>query len=389
MSVELILNSKQELAISTPTKRLLLSGGVRSGKSVAAAIKVREIALRMPGSQILIVRKTLKEIRDDIFKTFYNPIDGLLANTKMYGSLNKSNYEHNLPNGSKIMYRQADDEKKWLGLDLSCVYFEQAENIEKKYFDYALTRLTFWGDNKSKESKAYRYIQKYNNNEYASVIAKRPNHFFIMSCNPDTGSWIYDDIIATCPNYTHFTPHIKHPDLGWDIINFQTVDNVQLPDVKKYIDEIKLTSSDTHYRRLIQGEWCGSEGMIFSHFINSLHIVSDWKYIPDQHEIIIGIDPGISQYSAVCFGAYNRKTSTYTVFDEMRTKDMTIQEISSIIKEKLKGYNIPIDKCQFLIDAAANQKESNGVSRADQYKQNKIYVINANKVLEGALERIN
>jgi PBSX family phage terminase large subunit len=389
VSIEFVLNPKQDLAMSTPTRRLLLTGGVRAGKTQAACFKVREIALRMPGSQILVVRKTLKELRDDTFKVFYNPLDGLLANTKIYGELNKSNYEHNLPNGSKIYYRQADDEKKWLGMDLSCIYFEQAENIDKKYFDYALTRLTFWGDSKNPQSRGYRYIQKYNNSEYGNVIAKRPNHFFIMSCNPDTGSWIYDDIIATCPSYTPFTPHIKHPELGWDIINFQTEDNVQLPDVKKYIEEIKLTSSDTHYRRMILGEWIGSEGMIFSHFINSLHIVSDFKYDENRHEIVVGIDPGSVWFSGVIFGAYDKKTQKFIIFDEIKIRSAIIPEIAILIKEKLLGHKINITNVQFLIDHAANSSESAGVSKADQYKQCKIYVVNANKVLDGALERIN
>lgn len=387
--IELKLNPKQELALETPTRRLLLSGGVRSGKSLAAAIKIREIALRIPGSQILIMRKTLKEIRDDIFKTFYNPLDGLFANERLYGKLNKSNYEHVLPNGSKLIYRQADDPKKLLGMDLSAIYFEQAENISKDIFDYALTRLTFWGDIKNPQSRGWRYIQKYSSGEYADTIAKKPGHFFIMSCNPDTGSWIYDDIISTCPDYTPFTPHIKHPELGWDIINFQTQDNSQLPQVKEYISEIKTTSSDTHFRKYILGEWVGSEGQIFSHFRNALHIISDYKYDENKHEIVVGIDPGSSHYSGIIFTAFDKKSNKYIVFDEIKIKDKIIPEISDLIKEKLNTYKIDINKTQFIIDSAANSADSGGVSKADQYRQHKIYVQNANKELHGALERIN
>lgn len=388
-SVEFKLNPKQELAMTIPTRRLLLSGGVRSGKTQVACFKIKEIALRIPGSQILVMRRTLKELRDDTFKTFYNPIDGLFSNTRVYGKLNRSNYEHVLPNGSKIMFRQADDPKKLLGMDLSCIYFEQAENIDKDIFDYALTRLTFWGDSKKPQSRGYRYIQKYASGEYADSIAKKPNHFFILSCNPDTGSWIYDDIISTCPDYTPFTPHIKHPELGWDIVNFQTEDNAQLPDVKEYIEEIKNTSSETHFRKFILGEWVGSEGQIYSHFRNALHIISDFKYNSESHEIVVGIDPGSSHYTGVTFTAYNKRTDKYIIFDEIRIKDRIIPEISDIIKEKLKTYKIDINKVQFVIDSAANSTDSGGVSKADQYRQCKIYVQNANKELFGALERIN
>ena len=380
-------------------------------------MKIKEIATRMPGSQILVVRKTLKEIRDDVWKILYNPTDGILANTRMYGQLNKSNYEHQLPNGSKILYRQADDPKKLLGLDLSCIYFEQGENISKDYFEHALGRLTHWGDIKNPDSRGARYIQKYGDGAYASTIAKKPSHFFIMSVNPDTGSWIYDDIIRTCDNYSAATPHVKHQTLGWDIINFQTYDNIQLPNVASFIEEQKANTSDSYFRRMILGEWIGAEGQIFSHFDVRKHISTDWEYdthVPemtldgsrqkvdglgqpsykivkgsDRWEVICAIDPGSAWYTGIVFGAYDKKYQQYVIFDELKTRDMLIPEVCEEIKKILDLYKIPMDKVQFLIDAAANAKESNGVSKADQYRKCKIYPTNANKTLDGALERIN
>ena len=388
--IQLQLNPKQELALTTKTNRLLLSGGIRAGKTTVALIKVREIALRMPGSQILVMRATLKEIRDDLWKSLYNPNDGLLANSQIYGKLNKSNYEHNFHNGSKIIYRQADDPKKLLGLDLSAVYFEQAENIDKRIFEYALGRLTHWGDIKNPNSRGYRYIQKYGSGEYADSIARKPAHFFILSCNPDTGSWIYDDLIRTCEGYDHTKAHIKHKDLGWDIINFQTTDNAQLPDVNKYIEEQRLVTSDAYFRRMIMGEWLGSEGMVWSHFNNEKHIISDFIYEDgERYEIVVGIDPGSAWYTGIVFMAYDKKQQTFIIFDEIKVRNSLIEEVAELIKDKLTTYKINKDKVTFLIDHAANAKESSGISKADQYRQNNIIVLNANKILEGGLERIN
>lgn len=388
--IKLQLNPKQELALTIPTKRLLLTGGIRAGKTTVGLIKVREIALRMPGSQILIMRRTLKEIRDDLWKSLYNPNDGLLANSQLYGKLNKSNYEHVFHNGSKIIYRQADDEKKLLGLDLSCIYFEQGENIPKKIFEYALGRLTHWGDNKNPNSRGYRYIQKYGSGEYADSIAKKPAHFFILSCNPDTGSWIYDDLIRTCEGYDYTKAHIKHKDLGWDIINFQTTDNAQLPDVNKYIEEQRLVTSDAYFRRMILGEWIGSEGLVWNHFDNNKHIISDWEYTDsERYEIVVGIDPGSAWYTGIVFLAYDKKQQTFIIFDEIKVRNSLIEEVAELIKDKLNTYKIPKDKVTFLIDHAANAKDTGGISKADQYRQNNIIVLNANKVLEGGLERIN
>ncbi len=400
------LNPKQALALTVPTKRLLLSGGRRGGKTISGLLKIREIATRMPGSQILIMRRSLKEIRDDIWKSLYNPQDGLLASNRIYGTLNKTNYEHFFPNGSKILYRQggdAGDEKKLLGLDLSCIYFEQAENINKSMFENALACLTHWGDIKDPTSRGYRYIQKYGKGEYAASIAKRPAHFFIMSCNPDTGSWIYDDIIRTCKDYNHKTPHVHHPDLGWDIINFQSYDNKQLPDVDKWIEEQRIMTSEIYFRRMIEGEWVGGDGLIYSHFDNK-HIIKDAESKENgfklndtnRYEIVVAIDQGSAWYTGVVFCAYDKKNETYIIFDEIKVRDTIIPDISALIKEKLKTYELDINKVVFLIDAAANANESSGISKSDQYKQCGIYVNNANKTLTGevngnpvGLERIN
>ncbi len=400
-------NDKQTLALQLPTKRLILSGGIRAGKTLAGCIKIRDIALSMPGSQIMVMKNTLKEIRDDTWKILYNPTDGLLANTRIYGKLNKSNYEHFIPNGSKIIYRQGSesgDEKKLRGLDLSCIYFSQAENISKNIFEDALGRLTHWGDNNDATSRGYAYIQKYKSGEYSKYIAKKPAHFFIMDCNPDTGSWIYDDIIRKCPESIDpvkfaLIPHVRYQFIDdktkkpayWDIVNFKSYDNSQLPEVTNWIAEQKAMTSDTYFRRMIEGEWVGSEGMIYSHFDNK-HIAPNLscpEFVYDKylHEIIVSIDPGSAWYTGVVFMAYDKKTQNYIIFDEIKIKNTIISEISTIIKEKLITEKIDINDVKFLIDAAANAQESNGISKADQYRQSKIYVNNANKQM--GLERIN
>ncbi len=400
-------NPKQKLALELPTKRLILAGGIRAGKSLTACIKIRDIAVNMPGSQIMVMKSTLKEIRDDVFKILYNSSDGLLANTRMFGRLNKSNYEHYLPNGSKIIFRQgseAGDEKKLRGLDLSAIFFFQAENIAKPVFEDALGRLTHWGDYKDPKSRGYAYVQKYGSGEYPGK-ARRPAHFFIMDCNPDTGSWIYDEIIARCPESVDpvkfaATPHIRYQFIDdktkspayWDIINFKSHDNSQLPDVVEWIAEQKAMTSDVYYRRMIEGEWVGSEGMVFNHFENTIHIAPnsscpEFEYNKLIHEIVVAIDAGNSWYTGVVFTAFDKKTNKYIIFDEIKIKNTIISDIAELIKDKLISYRIPIDAVKFVIDAAANATESNGISRSDQYKQAKIYVTNANKTM--GLERIN
>jgi len=408
-------NPKQELVMNTKCNRIILSGAQRAGKTLAAMMKIKQIALKMPTSRILVCRRTLKEIKENIYDILFNPENGILIDSS-YGVFTESKGEYKFRNGSIIIFKQLDKVEKLLGPEYNVIYFGQAEFIPKMFYDYAIGRLTYWGNLKNPASKGWRYIQKYGR-QGSKLFASRPAHFFILDCNPNTASWIYEYFIKKCPNYHHLTPHLEyviededgnpeieegmHKDnetrkrIKWDIFNFQTRDNIAgVPNIESYILETKVTANETYYRRYIEGEWIGAEGIIYDCFIAKSaneqgHIISDFKYSKDRYDLITAIDTGSSWYTGIIFGAFDKKTQNYIIYNEIKVKQTLIPEICDLIKNYLKADKIDIDDVQFIIDAAANAPESNGASKSDQYKQQKIYVRNANKTLEGALDRIN
>ncbi len=381
-------NPKQKLALTLKTERLLLSGGVRGGKTSSGLWKVIKYCQLIPGSKACIMRSTYKEIKSDIWEALFNPFTGPLA-SKSIGKLNKSEMTYKFKNGSIIEFLNADRTDALLGREYSIIYLEQAEYIPKKFFEALLERNTWWGDPSKPNTKGYIYEKTWANNNKG--MSQKVKNIIILSCNPNKHSWIYDTFIRTCKDYSHLKPHVKHNILtDWDIVNFQSYDNLHfVPDLPKWLAEQKQFNSETEYQRKVEGAWVGAEGLIWHFFDMERNTFSyEFKYDKDIHDIFVSIDPGKAWFTGIIFGAYDRKQKQYIVFDEMRLKDIPIEDICTKIHATLQDYGIGSD-VNYIIDAAANELESNGVSRSEQYIKGKIYVRNANKTLDGALERIN
>lgn len=381
-------NPKQKLALTLKTDRLLLSGGVRGGKTSSALWKVVKMCELIPGSKACIMRATYKEIKADIWSALFSPFTGPLASPAI-GKLNKTDMVYKFRNGSVIEFLNADKTSSLLGREYSIIYIEQAEYIPKMFFEALLERNTHWGNPNQFGTKGYQYEKMWAGNNKGK--SEKVKNLIILSCNPNKHSWIYETFISTCKDYDHKIPHLKHTTFkDWDIVNFQSYDNLHfVPDLPKWLEEQKQFNSETEYQRKVEGAWVGAEGLIWNFFdLNENTFKHEFKYEKEKHDIFVSIDPGKAWFTGVIFGAYDKVLKKYYIFEEIRTKDTLIEDISKTIHNILAGYNIGSD-VNYIIDAAANELESNGVSRSEQYIKNKIYVRNANKTLEGALERIN
>ena len=385
-------NPKQLLALTIKTDRLLLSGGVRGGKTSSALWKVVKMCELIPGSKACMMRATYKEIKADIWSALFNPFTGPLASSTM-GKLNKTEMTYKFRNGSIIEFLNAEKTSNLLGREYSIIYIEQAEYIPKAFFEALLERNTWWGDPNMPGTKGNQYEKIWANNNKGK--AQRVQNLIILSCNPNKHSWIYETFISTCKDYNHLKPHIIHSTFkDWHIVNFQSYDNKHfVPDIDKWITEQKQFCSETEYQRKVEGAWVGAEGLIWNFFDMDKNTFPnssnpEFKYDKNRHDIFVSIDPGKAWFTGVIFGAFDRVSKRYIIFEEIRTKDILIEDISKSIHNILASYEIGSD-VNYIIDAAANELESNGISRSEQYIKNKIYVRNANKTLDGALERIN
>ena len=90
-------NPKQVRFLQAKTKYVAFGGARGGGKSWAIRVKAILMANRWPGIKILIVRRTLVELRN-------NHIDPLKAMLRGYAKYNQQERKFIFPNGSTISF---------------------------------------------------------------------------------------------------------------------------------------------------------------------------------------------------------------------------------------------------------------------------------------------
>ena len=129
---------KQESALNSKVRFLLLSGGFRSGKTLCALVKLIAQHMTQPKNRILIGRLTYPELRDTVQKDFF-----ALLPPEWIAKWSESNGELTLKNGTEVLFRHLDtvSEMELRGMTLGAAFIDQAEEISESVFQTLTSRL--------------------------------------------------------------------------------------------------------------------------------------------------------------------------------------------------------------------------------------------------------
>lgn len=140
------LNARQEAAnslLASAARHILLRGGSRSGKTFLLCRAVIIRALKAPRSTHTIVRKHFNHLKHSvIYDTM--PTVARLCFPGLKVHLDKSDWFHELPNGSKIIYGGLDDAErteKILGQEHATIYLNECSQISYGARNKLVTRL--------------------------------------------------------------------------------------------------------------------------------------------------------------------------------------------------------------------------------------------------------
>lgn len=256
------LSPKQQFVLSKATKRInLLSGTVRSGKSYCNKQLFLQAVYETDYSKFLLTGKT----RDTIKR---NLIDDL---TQMIG---RGNYTYNfnqgeLRLGEKTIYciGAADDssEERLRGATFGAWYADEITLHPRNFVDQAITRVSL------------------------------PNSRIHWDCNPDSPfHHIYKRFIE-----------IKREDVFHQ--SFGLNDNPSLSDA--YKKELMTTFSGVFFRRMILGEWCLAEGLIYDMFSESMIV----DKIPPIVKYWIGADYGTGSVTVFLLLGEDKDKNKYVI----------------------------------------------------------------------------
>lgn len=236
---------KQLAAITQSNARLnFLCGAVRSGKTIAANIRLLDMIQTQPPGVGVITGYTERTADHNVLQTLQEIIG------KRYFNYNRGMGEVNVC-GRKLYVVGASDVRakdRIQGGTFSFAYVDEGTLIPEEFFKMLLSRLSI------------------------------PGAKLIMTTNPDS------------PYHYLYKNYISNPELNKTVFNFTLDDNLNLDPV--YVRELKkeYVPGSLWYKRYIDGLWVLAAGVIYSQFEERMIIDT----LPELLIHWVGIDYGTS-----------------------------------------------------------------------------------------------
>lgn len=243
---------------------MLLSGSVGSAKTILGAHTLVTHALFYPGSQQLIVRRALKDLKNTSWRVMLAHFPQLIK------WFNKSEMRINLPNGSIIYGASYDDGNftRFRSYELSGAIIEEAvENDDPDLYDEILMRV----------GRLPHVKEKY----------------MMLITNPDSPSHFIHDKFIDKPTKTRSVFYSK------------TEQNPFLP--RTYIDQLKESFDPKMAMRMLDGLWIEIRSDVIYHSYSREKNFKDQEYqVNPSHEVLWAWDFNIGDGKPMssAFGQY-------------------------------------------------------------------------------------
>jgi phage terminase large subunit len=339
MSNIVITPYQKQVEFFRSTKRYIAFGGARGGgKSWAARTKMMLLALNYAGIQILLLRRTLKELRAN----HIIPLMELLHDVATYKSQEK---EFIFANGSRITlgYCQAEsDVLQYQGQAYDVVFMEEATQFSEFQF------------------------QSLTESNRSSGICKEkfsPRMYFTM--NPGGVGHVWVKRLFIDRNYRN-----QEQADDYDFIPSKVYDNKFLMENSpEYVRTLENLPEDRR-KAMLDGDWDVFDGQYFSEFSRDIHVITPFE-IPKNWNKYLSIDYGLDMLACyVC--AIDEHGNAY-IYKEIYESNLIIsaaaQKIKSVVDESLTCLYAPPD--------LYNRRQDTGKSAIDIFAEHELFFVKA------------
>lgn len=288
----------KQIEFCKATNKYICYGGARGGgKSHVSRIKMILLALNYSGIQILLLRRTLKELRENHILQ----LQKLLRKIAIY---KESSKEFMFPNGSRIVLGYCDTEKDVLqfqGQAYEVIVLEEATHFTEFQFQ-SLTESNRMSGN-MKEPFVPRMYFTCNPGGVGHAWVKRLfiDKEYIGTENPDDYIFI--------PAVVFENKYIMENDPNY----VRVLEN--LPEDRK--------------KAMLYGNWDVFDGQFFPEFRRDVHVIEPFVIPSDWNRYIV-LDYGLDKF-AVLFIAVDRANNAY-VYNEIHKSDLIVSEACKLLK---------------------------------------------------------
>ena len=319
-------NKKQLKFLNSPKKFRCLIGGIGSGKTQVGATDLIRHSLKYPGSTNLLVAPTYKMLKKSSFEVLKKTlswwgeaIDWTENVSDLSITFNNITDKNGVP--SKIISGNAMDHDKLRGLEVSCIWIDEAAMISQDTWNILVGRI------------------------------RQPGypHRIWLSTTPRGKNWIYKLFVE---------------DVDEDYIMFKmtSMDNPLYKAEPGYLETLVKSyggEDNKFYKQEVLGEFVSFEGLVYDMFLSSVH-TSDKK--PKNPVLTVaGVDWGTSNFGCIIVIQLD--------------KDGTIYVIDEIVK---KGVVLHYDTEESWVDIAKELKQKYAITKffADPSDPNAIQTFN-------------
>lgn len=321
-------------------------GGFGSGKSQWLCYEVLFQSCKFPNNYYIIMRRTYNELDDTILKDFMDIIP-----EQLILKWDKSIRKLTLINKSVIVFRSFDAIGKIFSYNLGGFAIDQAEELPEDYFLALVSRMR---------------------------KANIPERHGLLSLNPAGHNWTWRRFIRD-----------KKKAIDHDYVVAKTDENIYLP--AGYVDQLRRLFPPQWVARYVDCEFTEFEGLVYDKFKdeNILNNLPDKIHPRESTHNIVCIDIGIDAPTAVLFTFWDTTYNRLIVYDEIYERNLTIKPICTLIKARLRKWDVKA-VWKFLIDPDAKKRQqTSGRTVLDDFRTNGIPVVPADNNVDYGILRVN
>jgi len=322
----------KQIEFFNSTKRYIGFGGSRGGgKSWAARRKAVLLALHYKGIQILILRRTLQELRE-------NHVLNLQTELKDIAKFDAQNKEFLFAYGSRIKlgYCSAEsDVLQYQGQAYDVIFLEESTQFTEFQKD-TLTEC----------------------NRSSGMMLEKFTPRMYFTCNPGGVGHTWMKRLFIDKNYRNsekaenyeFIPSTVYENKYLMANNPEYVENLEnLPEMRK--------------RAMLYGDWDAFEGQYFKEFDRNIHVIEPFV-IPDHWNRYITLDYGLDMLACYWI-AIDTQYNAY-VYKELYESDLIISAAAKRIKEVNGNDNI---RLKYAPPDLQNRRQDTGKSVFDIFRE--------------------
>ena len=335
----------KQLEFCKATNKYVCYGGARGGgKSHVSRIKMCLLALHYSGIQILLLRRTLPELRENHLV----PLQKMLKGIAVYRDSHK---EFSFPNGSRIKLGYCateNDVLQYQGQAYEVIVLEEA------------TMFTL-----------FQYTTLTESNRLSQMMDEPFEPRMYFTCNPGGVGHAWVKRLFIDKDYKS----TEKPE-DYKFIPAVVYENQYLMENDPgYVEKLKNLPEDRR-RAMLDGDWDVFEGQYFSEFRNHIHTIDPINIDPNWNKYIT-LDYGLDML-AVLWIAVDGQDNVY-VYKELYESNLIISEACKRIKEVNGSDNVV---CNYAPPDLWQRKSNTGEDSAEVFKQNGI------KLTKSSNERI-